>query len=840
MSPVRRLFTPSRLDWGIFLISFSVLLIELLLTRIFSVTMFYHLSFMVVSLAMLGLGASGLIVNLWSSRFSRDKLWHQLSWAAIIFAITSVFAVGVAFRLPVSLDLAGTNWLRLGLIYFLCVLPFLAGGLVVALILTHHAEQANRLYAFDLFGAALGCLVFIPATNWLGAPTAVLIGAATATLAAIVLAGNNALASRRAAIITGAVLLFLALANSRIGFYDVRVIKGQEQPPMLALKWNSFSRVEVIGTPTELWRPRHPVFAGFSKTLDPDFRIPEVWLRYDADAATQITRFDGNLTRLRHLGYDVTSTAHHMRQFHNVLVIGAGGGRDVLTALHMGSGPVTGVEINPLTIQLMRQRFRTFTGGLYAGYPGVNIINDEGRNFVRHANAQYDLIQASLVDTWAASAAGAYALTENNLYTVEAFEDYLRHLTADGVITFSRWFAEPPVESLRVVTLAIDALQRQGVKDPAAHIFVVRTNQSETNLPSLGTILVKKSPFTPEELGKLREWSAKMRFLINYAPDDVAKGAELTEFHHLLGLQSAQFVAEYPFDISAVYDDRPFFFNRVPLLPWLEHKLGGGSSSTGATPLTLGGQTLLISLVVTLLCTLALLLLPLIAARWSKDTDSISLNGMGRGRALLWACYFSGLGLGFIMVEIVLIQRFSLFLGYPVYSLSVVLFTILLASSAGSYLAGRLAERMNATKLLPIVLAILCGTLGLYVLVLPNLLDAALGNSTLIRILITALLVAPLGLLMGVPFSTGLRLAGREGNGLISWAWAVNGGSSVFGSTLTILISMTYGFTASILTGTVAYAVALGVVAIAVRPLAVKQPPAEEVEAPALEKVLSK
>jgi hypothetical protein len=274
MNSARLSLRPSRLDCGIFLISFSVLLIELLLTRIFSVTMFYHLSFMVVSLAMIGLGASGLIVNLWPSRFRRDRLWTQLSWSAVLFALTSVCAVAVAFRLPVTLDLSGENWLRVGVIYLLCVVPFLAGGLVVALILTHHAERANRLYAFDLFGAALGCLVFIPATNWLGAPTAVLVGAALATAAATVLAGKEAPRPRLAAVAVGAAILLAALANSRLGFYDVRVVKGQQQPPMLALKWNSFSRVEVIGTPTELWRPRHPVFAGFSKTLDPDFRIP--------------------------------------------------------------------------------------------------------------------------------------------------------------------------------------------------------------------------------------------------------------------------------------------------------------------------------------------------------------------------------------------------------------------------------------------------------------------------------------------------------------------------------------------------------------------------------------
>ena len=458
----------------------------------------------------------------------------------------------------------------------------------------------------------------------------------------------------------------------------------------------------------------------------------------------------------------------------------------------------------------MKQRFRTFTGGLYDGYPGVQIINDEGRNFVRHSSAQYDLIQASLVDTWAASAAGAYALTENNLYTVEAFEDYLRRLTPDGVITFSRWFAEPPVESLRVVTLAIEALRHQGIVNPALHLFVVRTNQAETNLPSLGTILVKRSPFTEVEISKLRAWAEQMRFLIDYAPDDQSRGVSHSEFHQLLSPQSEQFIAEYPFDISAVYDDRPFFFNRVPLLPWLENQLRASSTNTPSPALTLGGQTLLICLLVTAACTALLLLLPLVAAKWGKGEENApSLAGMGRGRALLWAVYFAGLGLGFIMVEIVLIQRFSLFLGYPVYSLSVVLFTILLASGVGSYLAGEWVQRQP--RLLPRILAVLCVVLIVYAAALPSVLDAVLGMSMPVRIALAALLVAPLGLLMGMPFPTGLRYAGREASGLVSWAWAVNGGASVFGSTLTVLISMTYGFSASFLTGACAYAIALGV-----------------------------
>ncbi len=799
---------PSRLDLGICLISCAVLLIELLLTRIFSVTMFYHLSFMVVSLAMLGLGISGLLVNLWPTGFRRDRLPSQLALGAMLFALTSVLAIGIAFRVRISLELTTGNWLHIGLIYLLCVIPFMAGGLVVALILTHHAAQANRLYFFDLIGAALGCLLFVPATNWLGAPTAVLVGAAIATVAAVVLSGPESPRLRQLALALCGILIIVAASNTRRGFYDARLVKGEKQPPMLALKWNAFSRVDVKGSPEELWKPRHPVFAGFSSTLDPEFRVPELWLRYDADAATQITRFDGNPARLRHLRYDVSSAPHQIRPLHNVLIIGPGGGRDVLTALHMGSGPVTGVEINPLTIQLMRKRFRTFTGGLYSGFPGVRIVNDEGRSFVRHSNQQYDLIQASLVDTWAASAAGAYALTENSLHTVEAFEDFMRHLTPDGLIAFSRWFPDPPEQALRMVAIGVEGMRREGVLNPAQHVFIVRTNPEETKLPSLASLMFKRSPFTVEEMNKLREWAARMKFIVAYSPDDLERDLAPNEFHQLLSPLGDSLIENYPSDISAVYDDRPFFFNQVPLLSWIAHRFGVASSRVGEGGLNLGAQTLLISLIVTAACTLLLLLLPLVAARWGKSEDqSPSLGGTTRKRAVLWAIYFAGLGLGFIMVEIVLIQRFSLFLGYPVYSLSVVLFTILLTSGIGSFLAGRWTQPLT----LPVILASLCGVLILYALALPALLDAVLGASTPWRLATAAIVVAPLGLLMGMPFATGLRRAGAEANGLVSWAWAVNGGASVFGSTLAVLISMTWGFTITFLMGAASYAVALGV-----------------------------
>jgi hypothetical protein len=230
-----------------------------------------------------------------------------------------------------------------------------------------------------------------------------------------------------------------------------------------------------------------------------------------------------------------------------VLVIGPGGGRDVLTALSLGSGPVTGVEINPLSVELMRTRFKTFSGGLYDGFPGVTIVNDEGRSYLRHTDAHYELIEASLVDTWAASAAGAYALTENSLYTVEAFEDYFAHLTPDGVVCFNRWFGDPPVESLRVVALAREALVRRGITNPADHVMVIRTDSADTHLASLGSILVKLSAFSSSEVARLSRYATDMGFVVPHVPGTKESASPLSgeqrDFGEVLGPRSAEFVA---------------------------------------------------------------------------------------------------------------------------------------------------------------------------------------------------------------------------------------------------------------------------------------------------------
>lgn len=781
---------PAAQDAGIFLVSFAVLLVELLLTRVFSVTLHYHLAFLVVSLAMLGFAASGVAVGLYHG--ASAGLRALPCFAALGLAIGTLTASALALRVSVGMNAAPGDMLRLALLYAGSLVPFFAGGLVVASLLAVNPQRTHRLYFFDLLGASLACAAFVPMIEWLGAPTALIFAASVAALGGATLAfparGRGAFAVALAAALAAA-----AAANARTAFFDVRSAKGEAQERLLFAGWNAFSRVELAGRSDALERPGPPASHGFSARLPKAVRVPELYVRLDAGAATQVTGLpDRELSRLGHLGYDVTSAAYRLRRYARVLVIGPGGGRDVLTALHFGSGPVTAVEVNPLVIDLLRGPLREFTGGLYADWPGVEVVHDDGRAFVIRSQARFGLIQVSLVDTFAAAAAGAYALVENGLYTVEAMGDYLDRLAPDGVISFSRWFGDPPVEPLRLASIAGEALARRGVADASGHLLCVRTLQEDTGRPSVATILIGRRPFTRAEADSLATWAEAMGFALEYRPDASAGGQFAGAFHALLGPGRARFLEDWAYDATPVDDDRPFFFDRVPLVEWLLGRAGLLDTPRSRPELTQGAQTLLFCALVSILAALLFLLLSALAGSRAALTP----------RRLVWILYFLCLGFGFIVVEVTLIQRLTLVLGYPAYALSVVLFTLLAAGGIGSQLAGR-----RSWAELPALLGVLCLGLGLLALALPRL-QALAAVPPAARIAAVAGMLAPLGMLMGMPFPSGLRRAAAEDPSLVGWGWAVNGAAAVMGSVACVVIAMTAGFRASLLAGLLAYAAA--------------------------------
>ena len=735
--------------------------------------MYHHFSFLAVSLAMSGLGLGGVLVRL---EVGGRRAAAATPWLAMASAGAIVGAALVAFHAPVRLESSPSNWLRVSGVLAAAVVPFTLLGVVIAQAFTAGATEVRRLYFVDLVGAAVACIVLSPITRWLGAPNGLLVAAISAAIAGAFFADRGTMAHRAAIVLTG-LLAITVVANQRAGFFDVRMVKGGPAPATDIVKWNPFSRVEVrelarIGT------ARPPSGWGLSTEL----RAPahEAYLLYDASAATQIIGFDGDLRAVDYLTWDVTSAAHHARRHPRTLVLGAGAGRDVLTALAGGSSRVVAVEINDVTVDLMKTRLDAATGGLYTRVPEVEVVVEDGRAFVERPGAPFDLIQLSLVDTWAASAAGAYALTENGLYTEQAFDAYVRRLTPDGFLSFSRWYDDEPFEALRLLALVRRALARDGHDAPRAHVLVVRSDPRVTGRPSMCTVLVKRTPFTAQERDQVVAWAHRMRFLVSFA--EGATGAHVVRdprVADVLDGRPSQSQTALGVDLSAPTDDRPFFFDRVPLVGYVAARIRGHATA----PLPLGSQILAIALVTTLLLALALCALPLIATKTSNAEV-----GSRRSVVVLAAL----LGLGYVGAEVVLLQRLSFFLGDPSLTLSAVLGVMLATSGLGAMSLRRTDGAALRASLLIAATSILVSGLVL------SRLSALAGLSPGLRLGVAVLVAAPVGFVLGRPFPTLLSIAGARTPLLLTWAWAANGAFSVVGSVLAVVVSMTAGFSVAL------------------------------------------
>jgi hypothetical protein len=523
----------------------------------------------------------------------------------------------------------------------------------------------------------------------------------------------------------------------------------------------------------------------------------------DSAAATQIIKFSGDVKDVSYLQYELTALGYRLfgspgapppRPF-EALVIGTGGGRDLLSALVFGASTVDGVEINPIIVNdVMRDRFRDYSGAVY-DWPGVTVTVEDGRSFVRRSARQYDIIQASLVDTWAATAAGAYALSENSLYTVEAFDDYLNHLSDNGVLSISRWV----FDGLRLISLAQEVGARRGW-NPADRLAIIQHDK-------VATFLLKKTPFTPGETRLLADAAAQLGFSVMYLPGHPvpAFGDSRDQYTRLLLAPDRHaFYADFPLDVAPTTDDRPFFFhttrlrNHWSVAPILrlfgvqvERPDNPGSWGTG------GLTALLMLLAISSLLIVLFILGPL-------AFTSRGALGHGWMRSL---GYFACLGGAFMLIEVALLQRFVLLLGHPVYSLTVTLFSLLLGTGLGSILSRRIDDASLRRWA-----AIACGAVAVVGLVwgnaLPWIVQSAIAWPLSVRIALAVALMTPAGMLMGVPLPAGVRLLAATQPQLVAWAWGMNGALSVLGATLAVFIAMNWGFSVTLLCGAAIYAVA--------------------------------
>jgi hypothetical protein len=774
---------------GLALLSAATLAFEISLTRWFSVTQWYHFAFLAVSVALLGYGASGTALSL-VPRWTDPPTARRTSLLAILFSASVVGAYLSLNYLP--FDSYRIAWERVQVLYLVLyylalTLPFFCAGLVTGLLLAAYPELTSRFYAANLLGSALGGmlpLLILP----LAGEGAVLIITAIGFVAAVIFLYPQTGSILQKLTLLGLASLLLILALFPPNLFQLRLspYKGLSQvlrfpdAEIISQQWNAFSRVDLVTSSAIRSAP------GLSLSYPGELPQQDGMFVDGEDLSAVVDTADlRNVEILKEFtGYLPVALPYQLRPAARVLLLEPRGGLDIWVALNQGVSFVKAVEGNPLLAQ---------TSEAVYGQHRVQLVLEEGRSYAHRSEETFDLVHLVLGDSYRPVTSGAYSLGERYDLTVEAFQDYMARLEPGGLLVVERWLQLPPSELLRAGATAVEALRQAGVKDPAPQLAVLRSWQ-------VGLILVKNGAFTTDELATIRAFGREQGLDLVALPG--LTEAEVNQlnvleqpvywraFSELLADPDAVY-AEQPFNVQPTTDNRPFFFH---FFKWAQTRAILQQLGKTWQPWGGSGVFILIALLaVGLVASAVLILLPLALAPAGRT----KLGGKQAPRGRMFA-YFGLLGLGFLFVEIPLMQRFILFLGQPVLAFTAVLASILLFSGLGSLAS----PRLPAQRVLPLlVIAIL-----LYPLALPLLIEALLGAPMVLRLLATGLCLAPLGFLMGLPFPSGLNWLRQRAPNMIPWAWAINGSTSVLASILAAMIALSAGFTWVLVAAALAYA----------------------------------
>ena len=785
---------PRSTHLSLFLLSAATLIFEINLTRLFSVTQFYHFAFLIVSLALLGFGASGTALTLFSNWGGREHAARRVSKLALATAVSILGAYLLTNRLP--LDSFSIAWDRrqvwvLTLHLLALASPFFFSGMAVGLLLNAYAPMAGQVYAVNLAGSALGCLVALVAPARVGGEGTVVLSCALSALASLVCAASRHRSQLLLSGLASALLVFGLLdlglrvtGQSTSALLDLRLspYKGLSyalQYPgakVIYRRWNAFARVDVVRSPGIRSLP------GLSYRFT-QLPPPQDGLLVDGDDLSPVM-LPGSGSAAA--DYMPGAIAFRLRPQAEALILEPRGGWDVLIALEMGARRVTAMEVNPLIVEA--------AGPIYTDQR-VRVVVESDRSYLRRSRASYDVVVLSLANAYHPVRSGAYSLAEDYRYTVEAFQDAVARLNPDGLLVVTRWLQLPPSEELRAFALAVTTLERAG-RNPANHVIAFRGYNT-------GTLLVKASPFIPGEVDTVRAFD--LIYAPGLRPDEVNQYNILPEdvyyqaFSALLNTRPDEretWYTTYPFEVTPPTDDRPFFghFFKWSQAPQVLAELGKTWQPFGGA-----GYFVVVALLVLALAMAGVLILsPVVVARARMGLRNPPKGSKPSGGALAAIVYFGLIGLAFLLVEIPLIQRFILFLGHPAYALTAVLFTLLLFSGLGSLQATRVPLRLALAMLAALVLSLPW--------LLPNLFALTLGLPLGWRLGVTAATLAPIGFLMGIPFPRGIHGLEREAPGLIPWVWSVNGAASVVASALAALLALSFGFRWVLMAGAACYA----------------------------------
>lgn len=788
------------------LVSAGALTYEILLTRLFSIIQWHHFAYMMISLAMLGYGVCGTLLTLLRERLL-PRYDIAFTLCAASFGISAIGAFLLAQRLPFNpLVLSWDVWqpFYLLLLYLLLSVPLVFSAGCVGLTFIRYGAASHRIYSFDLLGAGSGSLLAV-LLLFLLPPMAALRAVGLLGLIGAALAVWHFNLRPRLMLPLLAVMALIITTILPSAWTQLRMSSGKGLSQALLMPGARVveERSSPLGLLTVVESPhipfRHVPGLSLNAVQEPP---PQLGIFTDGDALTALTRFDGRLEPLAYLDQTTAALPYHLQQQSHVLVLGAGGGSGILQALIHHVPQVEAVDIDARMVDLLRNRFANFSGDLYRR-PEVAIHVAEARSFVEASATCYDLIQIELMDTFGATTSGLYGLSENYLYTVEGFQSYLRHLKPGGILALTRWVTLPPRDLLKLAATAIVAQEREGVSLPGQRLVLIRGWQT-------GTLLVKNGAFTPSEIAEIRAFSEARSFDVEWLP-----GLMREESNHynvldqsyfydgiqaLAGQHKQDFIERYKFDIRPATDDRPYFYHffRWQALPEIFHLRARG----GLSLLEFGYPILLATLLQAVLASVLLILLPL----W------LGLNGKKSGvrvasSKLATFSYFTLIGFAFIFIEITFIQKFTLYLGHPLYAMAGVLSAMLLFAGMGSRSAPHMLGWLNKKSFTPIYFL----AAGIAVLVLLNFLVSTLlmqfgvGLPALLRIVIVIALIAPLAFLMGMPFPLGMARLDAVTPAMLPWAWGVNACATVVGAALSALLSLHFGFTAVVMLAILLY-----------------------------------
>lgn len=775
---------------GLFFITSSTLLLEILNTRLLSVVTWYHLSFFAVSMAMFGMAAGALWVYLRPGAFTRQRAYRNLFVYSLLFAAGTVLCHAIIVNTVLDIR-EGWDIIRvllLALITLAIAVPFFFSGVVVTVALTQVPGNSGFIYAVDLVGAAIGSIGCLALLNALDISSATFVVAAVALVAVACFARLDARRLPLSWLGVAVVVTLAALVNNQsVNGLRVYHPKGNTLTYDESMREYWTIHGQILLHP--LWQEGGPFYWGAGEGA-PTIEGMELYpLVIDGEAGTAVTGWDGNRDILEWPQYDVTALPYHLRPGGEVAVIGVGGGRDILTALWADSSAITGIEINGAILHLLEDEMRDFVR--LASQPEVQFVHDEARSYLTRVEGQYDLIQMSLIDTWAATGAGAFTLSENGLYTVEGWQIFLNRLKPDGLFSVSRWYSpEALSETNRLLSLATAALLERGVENPADHLALVARH-------SVATLLVSPQPLSASDLATIDEVVARYNFTVLQAPGHPSDNPLITNLLVSGSLSELATAAQHPWlDFTPPTDSRPYFFNILKPGALFSDAVDLAELGIVAGGNLLATYTLLILCGLSLLGVVLVILVPLLKAGVPALPKGVFPSGL---------LYFALIGTGFMMVQIPLIQRYSVYLGHPVYAVSVLLFSMILSAGLGSFFSDRIAvnRAVRWTSWLPALIAVL---LMLLYLVSGPIIDTTIDQSLAMRCLIVVVIVALVAFPMGMCFPLGLRLFREYADSCLPWLWGINGATGVLASVFAVAISMWAGISASLLIAVCCYA----------------------------------